>query len=153
MTSESPQYPDHAVSDNKRCSKMGMRTAAIVVTIVALCGTAMSSFALAIPAEKQDVQKIYYGDPNDFEKPARVNYQDIVKATPEYSSIKKKKIVSGSAKYWILISKASERAQSLIKNVGKETSYDLIVSDGYLDSVDPEIEVDDATELVLNKLK
>lgn len=120
---------------------------------LALCGVATSSSGLAIPENKQDVQKIFYGAPNEFEKPARVNYQDIVKATPEYSSIKKKKIVSGSAKYWILISKASERAQKLITEVGKETPYDLIVADGYLESLEPAIPAEDVTGLVLEKLK
>lgn len=132
---------------------MGLRTYIIALVILTMCGVATSSSGLAIPSDKQDVQKIFYGEPGDFEKPARVNYQDIVKATPEYSSIKKKKIVSGSAKYWILISKASERAQKLIKEVGKETSFDLIVADGYLESLEPAIPAEDVTELVLEKLK
>ena len=132
---------------------MGLRTYIIMLLTVAMCGVATSSSGLAIPDEKRDVQKIFYGAPDAFEKPARVNYQDIVKATPEYSSIKKKKIVSGSAKYWILISKASERAQKLIKEVGEETAFDLIVADGYLESLEPAIPAEDVTDLVLDKLK
>jgi hypothetical protein len=132
---------------------MGLRTYIILLVILTMCGVATSSSGLSIPSDKQDVQKIFYGVPEEFEKPARVNYQDIVKATPEYSSIKKKKIVSGSAKYWILISKASERAQKLIKEVGEETPYDLIVADGYLESLEPAIPAEDVTELVLEKLK
>jgi len=121
--------------------------------MLALCGVATSSSGLSIAEDKQDIQKIFYGAPDDFDKPARVNYQDIVKATPEYSSIKKKKIVSGSAKYWILITKASERAQKLIKEVGEETTFDLIVADGYLESLEPAIPSEDVTDLVLEKLK
>lgn len=132
---------------------MGLRNYTILFLAVALCSVAMPVSGLSIPADKQDVQKIFYGAPESFEKPARVNYQDIVKATPEYSSIKKKKIVSGSAKYWILISKASERAQKLIKEVGEETAFDLIVADGYLESMEPAIQAEDVTELVLEKLK
>ena len=132
---------------------MGLRTYVIMLLTVTMCGVATSSSGLAIPADKQDVQKIFYGAPDSFEKPAQVNYQEIVKATPEYSSIKKKKIVSGSAKYWILISKASERAQKLIKEVGEETAFDLIVADGYLESLEPAIPAEDVTDLVLDKLK
>lgn len=132
---------------------MGLRTYTnwlLCLTVVAL---GASAWGLSIPPEQQDLQKIFYGVADKFEKPARVNYQEIVKATPEYSSIKKKKIVSGSAKYWILISKASERAQQLIKEVGEETDYDLIVADGYLETMEPAIPADDVTELVLEKLK
>lgn len=141
------------VVGRRRRSKMGLRTYAIMLVTLAMCGVATSTPGLAIPAEKQDVQKIFYGAPDEFEKPARVNYQDVVKATPEYSSIKKKKIVSGSAKYWILIRQASERAQKLIKEVGEETTFDLIVADGYLESLEPAIPAEDVTALVLEKLK
>lgn len=124
----------------------------LMALLVAIAGVG-SAFAYTIPADKVDVQKIFFGTAESFEAPARVNYQKIVKATPEYSSIKKKKIVSGSAKYWILISKASERAQRLIKEVGEESTYDLIAADGYLDTMEPAIEADDVTELVLEKLQ
>lgn len=132
---------------------MGLHKYTYSLLLLSVFCVAASASGLSIPADKQDVQKIFYGAANEFEKPARVNYQDVVKATPEYSSIKKKKIVSGSAKYWILISKASERAQKLIKEVGEETPYDLIVADGYLESMEPEIPSEDVTELVLEKLK
>jgi hypothetical protein len=132
---------------------MELRPYSIVIVILLICGGALSAYAHSVPADKVDAQKIFYGKPDNFDAPARVNYQKIVKATPEYSSIKKKKIVSGSAKYWILISKASDRAQRLIKKVGEETSHDLIVADGYLGTMEPPIEAKDVTELVLEKLK
>jgi len=132
---------------------MELRPYSVLLAVtLAFCGMA-PAVALSIPADQVDVQKIFYGSPEDFDAPARVNYQRIVKATPEYSSIKKKKIVSGSAKYWILISKASDRAQRLIREVGEESSYDLIVADGYLDTVEPAIEAEDVTEMVLEKLQ
>lgn len=132
---------------------MGLRPYTILAAVILAITGVTSAMAYTIPAEKVDVQKIFYGMAESFETPARVNYQKIVKATPEYSSIKKKKIVSGSAKYWILISKASERAQRLIKEVGEESSYDFIAADGYLDTMEPAIEADDVTELVLEKLQ
>ncbi len=132
---------------------MELRPYSVVIALILAIGGVLSAGAYSIPADKLDPQKIFHGNAAKFETPARVNYQKIVKATPEYSSIKKKKIVSGSAKYWILISKASDRAQRLIKEVGKETSYDFIVADGYLDTIEPAIEADDVTELVLEKFK
>ncbi len=132
---------------------MELRPYSLLVAMILAVGGMMAASAHTIPTDKVDAQKIFYGNAEAFEAPARVNYQKVVKATPEYSSIKKKKIVSGSAKYWILISKASDRAQRLIKEVGEETSHDLIVADGYLDTMEPAIEADDVTELVLEKLK
>lgn len=132
---------------------MELRPYSLIAAIALTLASVGSVYAHSIPADKIDPQKIFFGTAEAFETPARVNYQKIVKATPEYSSIKKKKIVSGSAKYWILISKASERAQRLIKEVGEESSYDLIAADGYLDTMDPAIEAKDVTELVLEKLQ
>lgn len=134
-------------------SPMGLRPYSLIMALTVAVTAAFSAVAHTIPADKVDAQKIFFGKAESFDAPARVNYQKVVKATPEYSSIKKKKIVSGSAKYWILISKASERAQRLIKEVGEESSYDLIAADGYLDTMEPAIEADDVTELVLEKLQ
>lgn len=132
---------------------MELRPYSVLIAITLILGGIGSAAAHTIPADKVDAQKIFYGSSENFEAPARVNYQKIVKATPEYSSIKKKKIVSGSAKYWILISKASDRAQRLIKEVGEETNFDLVVADGYLETMEPAIEAEDVTELVLEKLQ
>jgi len=108
--------------------------------------------AYAIPAEKLDVQKVYYGTASGFTNPGKVNYEAIIKATPEYDEVKKKKVEVGTGKYWILLSQASDRAVRAITEVGQETGYDLITASGYLGSLDPPIPADDVTELVLAKL-
>lgn len=110
--------------------------------------------ALAAPykIDAPDDQKIFFGSPASFQKPAEVDYALIVRSTPEYASIKKNKIQPGTAKYWILSSGASNRALDLIKQVGKETDYDLIAMKGYLGSLPTPIPAEDITKAVLKKL-
>ncbi|MBI2434006.1 MAG: hypothetical protein HYV26_14170 [Candidatus Hydrogenedentes bacterium] len=105
----------------------------------------------SIPAEKLDTQKVYWGNASNFEKAAKVDYEAVVKATPEYAQIKKKKIASGTAKYWIQLSMASDHAVRVISKVGKESDYDLIAATGYLGSLEPPIPADDITDLILKK--
>jgi hypothetical protein len=106
----------------------------------------------SIPAEKVDDQKIFWGKPAQFTKAGEVDYKAVMKATPEYEAIKENKIESGTAKYWILISKASNRAVQVIAAVGEESKYDLIASDGYLSNLEPPVPADDLTDLVLARL-
>lgn len=108
--------------------------------------------AYTIPADKVDVQKVYYGSASSFTKPGNVNYEAIIKATPEYKEVKKKKVEVGTGKYWILLSQASDRAVRAITEVGQETGYDLIAATGYLGSFEPPIPAEDVTGLVLAKL-
>lgn len=119
---------------------------------VVLVSAAMAE-AYSIPPEEVDDQKVFWGSTARFEKPGQVDYQEIVKATPEYSAIRDKKIKSGTAKYWILISKASDHAVRMISDVGQNTDYDLIAAAGYLDTLEDAIPADDITKLVLEKLR
>jgi hypothetical protein len=109
--------------------------------------------AYSIAPDQIDDQQIYFGDAKSFEKPAKVDYTAVVKATPEYEEIKKKKIDSSCAKYWILMSSASDHAVKLISEVGEESEHDLIVSIGYLGKITPSFEAEDVTKKVLEKLE
>lgn len=128
------------------------RTVAVLFCGVALACAAVAE-SYAIPADKLDDQKVFWGNPAKFEKPASVDYKAIVTATSEYKSIKQNKIEAGSAKYWILISQASEKAVKAIAAVGKESQYDLIVAKGYLESVGLTVQPTDATNAVLERLQ
>jgi hypothetical protein len=124
-----------------------------IMTLTALAvGTMAMAEAYTIPPEKVDGQKIYWGTAANFEKPGEVSYEAVVKATPEYAEIKKKKVERGTAKYWILMSQASEHAVQLIAEVGEESNYDLISAQGYLAELDPPVPAEDITKLVLAKL-
>ena len=128
------------------------RTVAVLFCGVALACAAVAE-SYAIPADKLDDQKVFWGNPAKLEKPASVDYKAIVTATSEYKSIKQNKIEAGSAKYWILISQASEKAVKAIAAVGKESQYDLIVAKGYLESVGLTVQPTDATNAVLERLQ
>lgn len=113
---------------------------------------AKATTTYSIPANKIDVQKLYFGNAVSFAKPGNVDYEAIIKATPEYDEVKKKKVEVGTGKYWILLSQASDRAVRAISEVGQETGYDLVAAQGYLGSLEPPIPADDITQLVLAKL-
>jgi hypothetical protein len=114
--------------------------------------TTAATTTYSIPADKIDAQKLYFGNAASFTKPGNVDYEAIIKATPEYDEVKKKKVEVGTGKYWILLSQASDRAVRAISEVGQETGYDLIAAQGYLGSLVPPIPADDITPLVLAKL-
>jgi len=123
-----------------------------IVAMLALLLAAPLALADAIPTEELDSKKIYWGQPSDFETPGEVDFGAVIKATPAYKSIKDDKIETGTAKYWILISKASDQAAKVVADVGNETDYDLIADLGYLGSLTDPIDATDVTDLVLEKL-
>jgi len=134
-----------------------MRYLVLTIWSVFLLGAAANeppkaTTTYCIPAAKIDVQKLYFGNASRFTKPGHVDYEAIIKATPEYDEVKKKKVEVGTGKYWILLSQASDRAVRAISEVGQETGYDLIAAQGYLGSLEPPIPADDITPLVLAKL-
>jgi len=106
----------------------------------------------SIPADKLDAQKVYFGKAEGFDRPAGVDYEAIIKATPEYEEVKKKKIEPGTGRYWILLSQASDRVVRSISEVAQEMDYDFIASQGYLGSLEPAVPAEDITQLVLDKL-
>lgn len=106
----------------------------------------------SIPADQVDPQKVYWGVATGFEKAGEVDYDEVVKATPEYKQLKKSKVERGTGKYWILMSQASDRTTRAISQVGQDTEYDLIVAQGYLASLEPAIPAEDITELILEEL-
>lgn len=114
--------------------------------------TALSSATYSIPADRLDANKVYFGVSASFEKPGEVNYERVVKATPEYKQVKTAKLESGTGKYWILMSQASDRAVKAISTVGKQSEFDLIVAQGYLSSMEPAIPAEDITKLVIKEV-
>ncbi len=126
-------------------------------SIAALAALAIAFVAVAemhsIPPDQLDPQKIYWGVASGFEKPAEVQYDEIIKATPEYKELKRKRVERGTGKYWILMGQASDRAVKAISQVGQETEYDLIAAAGYLGSLKPPIHADDITQLVIETMK
>lgn len=109
--------------------------------------------AESISDDELDEKKIYCGDASDFENPAEVDYLSIVKATSEYKKLKKDKIESGSAQYFILMSEAGERAVEMIEEVAEEEEYDLVAAKGYLAKLKKPISAKDISKEVLEHLE
>jgi len=124
-----------------------------VFCVVALICASASAAPYSIPPEKQNIKKVYYGTATSFEKPGKVDYESVVKATPEYEEVKKEKIEPGTGKYWILLSQASDRAVRAISKVGHDSGYDFIAAQAYLGSLEPSIPSEDITPLVLDEVK
>lgn len=129
------------------------RSVGVVAAAVVLAMGVASAATYSIPEDQLDTQKVYYGTASGFEKPAEVQYQEIIKATPEFQELKRRNIERGTGRYWILISQASDRAVRTIAQVGQETDFDLIAAEGYLGSIEPAIPAEDVTELVLKAMK
>ncbi|MBI2422392.1 MAG: hypothetical protein HYV27_06145 [Candidatus Hydrogenedentes bacterium] len=132
---------------------MRQRRIAGCLGLVLLLSSSVLAATYSVPEDKQDEQKILFGSASTFEKPAEVDYKEVIMATPEYQSIKKKKVPTGSAKYWILMSQASDHALRTIAGIGDDTDYDLIAVKGFLGELDEPIEATDITEDVLAKLE
>ncbi len=127
-------------------------TVALVASVL-LAAPFLAAAAQAIPADKVDRQKIFWGNAGSFEKPGEVNYSEVIKSTPEYAELKEKKIERGSARYYYLMSQASNHAVRTIIEVGRESDYDLVTAKGYLASLEVPIEAADVTEVVLDRLR
>lgn len=110
------------------------------------------SAAASIPDDEVQKQKIFKGSSSAFENPGEVNLEKVIAATPEYKEITKDKIEQGTGKYWILLTKATERALKAVAAAAKDSKYDLITAKGYLSSLKQPIDCDDITETVLKKL-
>lgn len=124
---------------------------ALAIAVMLIASSALGdAAAFTIPAEKVDAQKVYWGIPGGFSKAAEVNFEDVVKATPEYKELKS--VERGTGKYWILLSQASDHATRAIAQLGEETDYDLIAAKDYLVKLDPAIPTIDITEQVVDKL-
>lgn len=109
--------------------------------------------AQSIPEAQLDSSRIFYGSPAAFDNPAEVDIDAAVQSTPEYQEIVKKKIDSGTGKYWILISEATDRVHRAISEVGKVKDFDLITHKGYLGSLEPPVACADITGQVLEAIE
>jgi len=127
------------------------KRACSVAAIWCMLGAVMAS-AYSIPEAQLDKKKVFWGSPRQFENPAEVQYETVVKATPEYQEIQKKKIKRGTGRYWLLLSQASERVVRTIREMGSKTDYDLIAAQGYLGGLDPPIPANDITEDVIEAM-
>lgn len=119
------------------------------VTVAVCVGAAET---LSIPAKERDPGKIYWGNAASFSNPAEIDYEQVLKETPEHKTLTKKKIEAGTAKYWLLLSKANNRAQHAICEVADDEGYDLVAAQGYLGGLSEPISAEDITQLVVDNV-
>jgi len=123
------------------------------VALIAILGVTPVSFGLSIPPDQVNEQRVFWGDTDNFENPAEVDYRAAVKATPEYKEMKEEKVEKGTAKYWILLNSASERALRVIAEIAENSEYDLVVDTGFLGGLSPPLEGGNITEGVLDSIE
>lgn len=126
----------------RRRHSFGIFLFSVIIPVVAVA-------AQSIPDAQLDSSRVYYGSHASFENPAEVDIDAAIQSTPEYQEIVKKKIDSGTGKYWILISEATDRVHRAISDVGKVKEYDLIAHKGYLGALEPPVACVDITGRVL----
>ncbi len=134
---------------------MRMRIAVIMALGCLVIVSVVVAETYSIPSEKLDRKMVYWGSAQSFSHAGEMDYQEVIKATPEYEEIKRKKIERGTGRYWILLSQASDRVVRAIGRAGKATHCDLITAEGYLKSLDLEqdIETRDVTNVIVGILK
>ncbi len=113
---------------------------------------ASTAVAASIPTEQVDESQIHYGAVDSFETPAGVDFASLIRATPEYELVKKKKIKRGVGEYYVLMAKAGDRAKRAIAAFADESDFDLIASADYLENLDPPIEAANITDSVIEKM-
>lgn len=130
----------------RRRYSVGILLFTVIIPLVAAA-------AQSIPDAQLDSSRIFYGTPTAFDKPAEVDIDAAIQSTPEYQEIVKKKIDSGTGKYWILISEATDRVHRAISDVGKVKEFDLIAHKGYLGTLEPPVACADITGQVLEAIE
>ena len=117
-----------------------------VVAIAILMAVPLSAAADSIGKNDIDTQKIFWGDPQKFSKPAEISFVALVEKTPEYKTIVKEKLDSSGARYWILMTEAQERVTKSIVRVARKNKFDLVCDRGYLEPLG--FDAPDITKLV-----
>lgn len=121
------------------------------LTGVMVCATTVEGVH-GIPKGKLKSASIYWGKPSAFTKVATVKYDVLIKSTPEYQEIKKKKLKSSDAASWILMSDATDRVRGAIAGVAKGKKYDLVCAKAYWDSLKLNVRSSDITKTVQRKV-
>ena len=106
-----------------------------------------------IPAADIQLEQIFYGNPAGFSKPAEIDVEALMLATPEFQEIRRKKIQKGTGKYWILRSNAADRAHRAIQKLAEDLEYDFIANEGYLGDLPTPIECTNITKKAIKLVK
>ena len=95
-------------------------------------------------------QKIYFGLPTKFYNPAIIDFELAIKSTPEYEKLSKTDF--GTAKYWIILSRATDIVIVNIRKKAIESGFDLVVEKKYWNSLNINISSIDITNSVIETI-
>ncbi|HOJ32733.1 MAG TPA: hypothetical protein PKY35_03575 [Candidatus Hydrogenedentes bacterium] len=125
----------------------------VLFILISGVGLVPLSEGASVPPEQRDLKKIYWGNPDSFNKPGQVSILDVVRSTPEFKTVEKEKVERGTGRYWILMEQASHRSILAITSFARQSDYDLIARLGYLNGLNPPITADNVTTQVLDHLQ
>jgi hypothetical protein len=103
--------------------------------------------------EVVDKNKVYYGNCNDFTRPACLSAKRVFREIPEYRTILRKRLTCANPHYWVLLNAANEVFRKVVKGVALENGYDLIGEQGTIKPKSEKDVVPDATHLALLYLR
>ena len=79
-----------------------------------------------------DYSLVYYGEPEDYSKPASVVIQKVLQVIPAYRKLVASKLSSDKPEYWLLMSEINRDLNQAFEKVKKKFGYDLIGEKGYI---------------------
>lgn len=101
-----------------------------------------------------DVDKVYYGNPRLFKKPAVISADRVYAQIPEYKEILDKGLTEKDPRYHFLMKKASERFNEAVKQMARDMDHDLVAETGTVKKVKEEAqEPPDRTDDVIQNIK
>ena len=106
------------------------------------------------PAKKEkkptvDAAAVYFGNASNFHKPAEVDTNAVWAEIPEYKKILEDDLEAGTARYELLMEKASRRFTDAIRKAARAGKYDLVARSGSVKNV---TDVPDLTQDVIDRL-
>jgi hypothetical protein len=103
--------------------------------------------------EVVDKDRIYYGNSNNFTRPACLSLKSVFQEIPEYMTIVRKRLTYQDPHYWVLLNAANEVFRKVVRGVASEYKHDLIGEQGSIRSKSEEDVIPDVTHLALLYLK
>ncbi|MCZ6690289.1 MAG: hypothetical protein O7H41_11840 [Planctomycetota bacterium] len=79
---------------------------------------------------KVDRNKVYYGNPDSFKKPATIDRDKVFAKISYYAQILKEGLTRKDARYWTLLKKANKVFSKALGKVATDGGYDLIAESG-----------------------
>ena len=115
-----------------------------------------SSLKKPLPAKKQDkvyidINGIYLGDADNYKKPAVISIKDIIASHPGYKLVLKHNLNSEQAKYWILTDKINDDINKVLKQISRQSGWDLIGETGFI--TNSPLYIPDITDQVIKVIK